>query len=75
MTIGRAFLGVGLCTVLVLVLIGLLLFRYAYQEPPSERAMYILRVDRLTSEVCYIPLSDAGRTVAHNTLLVEQCDQ
>lgn len=51
----------------------LAIWRYEYVSPSGGPAQYLLRVDHLTSGVCWIPVGSYASTVADQTLTIQQC--
>jgi hypothetical protein len=50
-------------------------FRYEYMTASAQNELqhFVVRVDRLTGKVCFLPLSTVGEQVAPQILVIEQC--
>ncbi len=57
-----------------LLVIGALLLQTLRYEYNTQFKSYTIRIDKLTGEICFIPLGIAGARVANQVLVIEQCD-
>jgi hypothetical protein len=67
----RILLGFALCVLLVVAVQFLRIARYEYMLSPSEG--YLLRIDRLRGQVCWIPIPSAASQTLPEVLSIEPC--
>lgn len=72
-TWGTAGVAAALLAVSIALASLVQVFRYEYSLQTGRTPHYFVRVDRLTGEACYMPVSYPGEQVAPQVLTIEEC--